>query len=438
MNLEYAVILAAIYLTILAGVAAMWGWFNVSRTYRSNLQHVLRQWDAEVCETASATRQSPIAPGGSASARTSQIEVQRWPSVAILSPGRNEAEHLGETLPELCTQDYPSHRVVFIDDHSDDQTPTITAACSAKYDNLLVVRNDQNPPADWVGKCWAMHMGYRALKQAEAAGQLPTAEWVCFTDADIHWNPTCLRAAMAMAMETEADIVALCPQLTFGTPVEAIVQSQMVLALGLFFPFEKAMDPAHPDTLTGGAFILVRRSLYDSIGGHEAVHDQVVDDINLGRKLKAAGGKVRIALAPQLMWCRMYNGWQDMWEGLTKNAYAGLEYKLWRVAVLSPAVLLCNILPPVYVLISAIWLAVSPGAMSLMAMGLALLTLLLPIRLMNAVRKILELPWPYALAMPAGSAIYLVFVLASTWRYYRGGNIWKGRAYGRGKMVNDQ
>ena len=356
-----------------------------------------------------------------------------WPGVAIFSPGRNEAEHLPTVLPELCAQDYPHLRVVFIDDASDDATPRITAEMQRRFDHLWVVRNETAPPPGWMGKCWALRQGYARLEEAEQAGaDLPDRpiDWLCFTDADIHWHPLLLRTAMALALEHEADLIGVGPTLKFGSASEAIVQLQLILALGLMIPFEKAMEPQTPYALTGGAFILVRRSYYDQIGGHEAVKGEMVEDLKIGQKLKAAGAKHRIALAGDLQWCRMYDGPADMWEGLTKNAYAGIEHRWWKALGLVAIVWLLNVLPPVYALASLVWLLLSPGWMSAASLLLSVAAVLWQARALNAARKVMHVGWPYAWTMALGSAAYSAIILASMLHYHTKGNTWKGRRYG--------
>ena len=50
-------------------------------------------------------------------------EPERWPSVAVLVPARNEADVLPETLPALLAQDYPgAWHLVLVDDRSTDGT----------------------------------------------------------------------------------------------------------------------------------------------------------------------------------------------------------------------------------------------------------------------------------------------------------------------------
>ena len=53
-------------------------------------------------------------------------EPERWPSVCVLVPARNESDLLPSTLPALLAQDYPGEwRVAVVDDRSDDGTPQV-------------------------------------------------------------------------------------------------------------------------------------------------------------------------------------------------------------------------------------------------------------------------------------------------------------------------
>ncbi|MEM1097409.1 MAG: glycosyltransferase family 2 protein [Planctomycetota bacterium] len=373
------------------------------------------------------------------------------PAVAIVAPGRNEADHLPRSLPDLCRQDYPGDlRVIFVDDASTDATPAVCRAALRSFpDRLEVVRNDVEPPAGWVGKTWAIHRGVRHLEtQLEDADH--RTPWLCFTDADLRWHPQLLRIAMDHAQRHDADVVAVAPTLVFGGAWETIVQLQLMVALAAMLPFEKAMDPAHRDiAICGGAFILVRRDTYDQVGGHEAVKGEIVEDLQLGLTLKRSGATMRIALADELQWCRMYDGVADMWEGLTKNAYAGLRREPakalapLKAGLLLIATLLLNIAPMPMALGALIWCVVSPSWIAGVTLAAALLATLLQARALNLTRRLARpidpqqphtlgnkpVPFRYAWTMPIGSAAYSVIMLASILHAHTRGNVWKGRAY---------
>ncbi|MEM9753004.1 MAG: glycosyltransferase family 2 protein, partial [Planctomycetota bacterium] len=359
----------------------------------------------------------------------------------------NEAEHLPRSLADLCRQNYDGPlRVIFVDDASTDATPTITRAALRQFpERLTVVRNDVEPPPGWVGKCWAIHRGVRQLETQleDADARTP---WLCFTDADLRWHPQLLRTAMQHAEAHDADVVAVAPTLVFGGAWETIVQLQLMLALAAMLPFEKAMDPRKKDTaITGGAFILVKRAKYDEIGGHEAVKGEIVEDLQIGLALKRSGAKMRVALAGDLQWCRMYDGVPDMWEGLTKNAYAGLNRNPFKATALLVATLALNIAPMPLAIGALVWCLVSPSWIAIATCAAATLTTLFQARALNAVRKLARptpthpeqphelgtrpVPARYAWTMPIGSAAYSVILLASMWHAHTRGNVWKGRSY---------
>jgi len=357
----------------------------------------------------------------------------RLPPVAILSPGRNEAEHLEALLPALLEQDYPDHRVIFIDDGSDDGTEAVTARLAARDPNLLVFRNEVPPPRGWVGKCWALHRGMEHLAALERA-EGRRYPLVCFTDADVHWDRQCLRRAVTHQAETGADVLGILPHLKFGSTPERLALSAMVMAIGVVLPLEKAMDPRSPRTLLSGAFILARRSLYEAIGGHGAVRDRIIDDIGLGEAMKAAGGRVRLTATRSLVTCRMYEDWPDLWEGLTKNAYAGLGYGPLLAGGFMLATLLANIGPPFYLVAAIIWGLAGGGLPAWLTAAGAAGVLLVQVRVAGAATRVLELPARYRLSLPVSSALYLALIAGSIWRHYRGGNTWKGRHYRHGEV----
>ena len=116
--------------------------------------------------------------------------------------------------------------------------------------------------------------------------------WLLFTDADVDWHPDLIRSALALAEERDADVVGLLPTLRFGSAGEAIVQIQLALALAIFFPIERAMDPepprhphrrgVHPHPPLALRHRRRARRTRTSAG-------EIVEDLALGKTLKAAG-----------------------------------------------------------------------------------------------------------------------------------------------------
>src|SRR5438132_6260235 len=71
------------------------------------------------------------------------------PTVVVIVAARNEAAMLPQTIPTLCRQDYPSLRVILVDDQSDDDSPRVLEALRREYANLIAIRASDRP-AGWI------------------------------------------------------------------------------------------------------------------------------------------------------------------------------------------------------------------------------------------------------------------------------------------------
>ena len=147
------------------------------------------------------------------------------PLVSILVAARNEATAIEQTLSALLRLDYPNFKVILIDDQSSDGTGEIAARIAAKDSRLLVI-SGTDPPADWIGKSWALHQGVK-----NAPG-----EWLLFTDADCIHHPSSLRTAIAFALDKRISLVSLVPALSRLSLAEKLIMPAFVSFLGTFFP----------------------------------------------------------------------------------------------------------------------------------------------------------------------------------------------------------
>ncbi len=390
------------FVIFLASVAAFWAWLWWSPAHRQTFELLLSANDAVSGQ-------------------------HSLPPVTVVVPARNEATVLPKTIPTLCRQDYPHLRVIVVDDHSEDGSAEILNRLAAEYPNLIVVHAAPRPEG-WCGKPWAVSQGVAA---GEGAG------WLLFTDADCEFHPLAVRRAVGLALENDVDLLSLVPQMTFGSTIERLGIPGLVTALALLFPVGWSNDPKREVALAAGAFLLVRRAAYEKIGGHAAVRAEIIEDLNLAKRMKASGAKVHTRLTPDLVRTRMYEGFADLWEGLSKNAYAGMEYqahKFWAGLV---AGLLVAVLPPVYLIASLVWVVANPEAgLAWIALGLAALMNLLIVLVHRRAIRFLRLPAVHVLFMPVSAALYTMIAISSAWQHhFRGGNLWKGRRYSREMLL---
>ena len=99
----------------------------------------------------------------------------------------------------------------------------------------------------------------------------------------------------------------------------------VMTALSVGFSPRKVNDPNTKDAIANGQFILIKRSVYDAIGGHERVKDQIVEDKAIAEQVKWNGYRLIVANGYTVARTRMYTSLPEMWEGWTKNIYLGLS-----------------------------------------------------------------------------------------------------------------
>ena len=357
-----------------------------------------------------------------------------WPAVTVIVPARNEAAMLPRTIPTICQQDYPHLRVIVVDDQSDDATPQILAQLKSHHPNLQTTRAADRPPG-WVGKPWAVAQGVdRANSLNPEPRPLNPDDLLLFTDADIEYHPAALRQAVRLLASGPYDLVSLFPQLHFSCAAERVGLTGLVTVLALGYPAGVVNNPKSKQALAAGGFILVRRSAYESVGGHAAVKDQVIEDINLARALKSAGARLHIRLTDDLLTTRMYEDLPDLWEGLAKNAYAGVNHRPDKFIVGSLLGLLIAVLPPLYFVASLIiallrYPETPPILWAIVALAASINLLMYAIH-RRTIRHF-RLPTWHAWLMPLSLGFYQLIALHSVYQHlFKGGAVWKGRRYG--------
>ena len=89
--------------------------------------------------------------------------------------------------------------------------------------------------------------------------------------------------------------------------------------LALAYPPAKVSDPESRLAAANGQFLLIKRDAYVQIGGHEAVAQSILEDVDLAYLVKRRKLGLRFRYAPDALSAHMYRGFRDMYEGWTKN-----------------------------------------------------------------------------------------------------------------------
>jgi chlorobactene glucosyltransferase len=344
------------------------------------------------------------------------------PLVSVLIPARNEEKNIRRCVEAALAQDYPNFEVLVLDDRSTDSTPGILTELS-KDEPRLVALFGAELPAGWAGKPHALHQA------AESA----TGEWLCFVDADTFLAPNALSATLAAADRTGADMYTIMTTQVMGTFWEKAVLPLVLTALSVGFSPRKINDPRKRDAVANGQFILIKRSVYDAVGGHAAVRNQIVEDKAISEQVKWNGYRLVMADGFAMAQTRMYTSLPTLWEGWTKNIYLGLKD--------SPGMLLLGIFGAFLALMAALFMPLWPllglvsyfngggtPAILVVLEALAVWAVLLYVRAQAA--HAMRIPRWYALTTPLGAGVFAAMMFTSAWKALSGQGIrWKGRTY---------
>jgi glycosyltransferase involved in cell wall biosynthesis len=194
--------------------------------------------------------------------------------------------------------------ILVVDDGSTDRTRTIA-------ESVPGVTVMAAPPLakGWTGKTSAVWAGAKTSH----------GHWILFTDADTIHEAGNLRRAIHEAEKANASMLSYSPRQIVKGFWQRALMPLVFSELALSYPPEKVSDPASRLAAANGQFVLIRRDAYFHVGGHEAVADSVLEDVDLAYLVKRGKLGLRFRYAPDALSTRMYRGFGQMYEGWTKN-----------------------------------------------------------------------------------------------------------------------
>lgn len=331
----------------------------------------------------------------------------KWPRASLVFTARNEGATLGAAVPTMLALDYPDLEFIAVNDRSDDDTGAVLDRFAAADPRLKVI-HVTGLKAGWLGKTHGLQLG----------GEAATGEWILFTDADIHFQPDALKRAVAYARAQSLDHLAAVPVLHERGPLLGICVSAFSLLFALFVRPWRVPNPASHCHGGIGAFNLVRTATYRKMGGHEPIRLRPDDDLKLGKLMKS-GGFSEVVLGVDAISVAWYDSVGGLVRGLEKNAFAGVDYRIWVVgaAMLLHALLVFWPLAAVFVTAGAargLWL----GAVAVM-LGIAV----------DNHRFDGGRAW-HGLFLPVGIAVLdYAIVRSMVLALVRGGIVWRGTHY---------
>jgi chlorobactene glucosyltransferase len=357
----------------------------------------------------------------------SDVAVKELPFVSVVVPARNEESKIARCLESLALQDYPNFEIVVIDDRSTDGTAEIIASLAQRFPNVKHVQGKENPDG-WIGKC-------NALNQAMAHA---SGEWVIFTDADTCHEPNSIRDSVSYALMNKCDLISFVPVQELGSFWERLV---MPVLLGSFLcgdPFHTVNNPANERAYAYGQYILVRRSTYQLVGGHQSVRDEIVEDHALARVFKTKGYRILVGDGKGLYTVRMYTDFHSLWHGWTKNLYSLIECRPGNLFLVLLGINCAVLLPFLEIVglaskVADAFIAPTGAATELLGEMVILIAIQL-FCLILTYRRTCDhhsgVDWRHFLLLPAGALAVTALYLSSAYHVFSGSQVnWKGRRY---------
>jgi hopene-associated glycosyltransferase HpnB len=358
-------------------------------------------------------------------------------SVCAVVPARNEAIALARTLPSLLNQE-SIDLVVVADDSSDDATPEVVHRLAEASERGEALRWVEVPalPTGWSGKVHAIAYATAWLLESESGRMALESGWWLFSDADIEHDSSTVRDLMARAESEEQggpfDLVSVMARLHAGSFWERLLIPPFVFFFQLLYPFGRVRDPRSSVAAAAGGCVLVRRSAYETAGGHTAMRDALIDDVELARLIKASGGRIWLGLDEDIRSIRAYRRLGELWQMVARSAYVQLRYRVDLLCLVILGLAIVVVAPPLLIGAAGVQAAIgsAPAAISLRTLTWASLAWLLQARALLPSVRHHRVPAVYCLTLPVAGGLYALMTLSSAWSHFSGrGSRWRGRSY---------
>jgi glycosyltransferase involved in cell wall biosynthesis len=341
------------------------------------------------------------------------------PSITVIVPARNEEAAIAASLSSLLRSEGVRLQVIAVNDRSTDSTGEIMDAVAEEYaqraaqetspsSHSLAVVHIKELPSDWLGKPHALAVG----------AQLAQADWLLFTDGDVLFAPDALARALDYARAHQTDHLVMMPDWILQSLAEAAMHGAMHALSIWTLRLWRVADPKARDFLGIGAFNLIRRNVYDELGGFTSLRMEVLEDLRLGWKVKRAGYRQQVVLGHGLVSVRWSEGAWGVVQNLEKNLFALYRYQI-PIALGACAGLLLQVVWPLVALFWGGWATAGAVLWYAAIAGVYISS-----------QRVTRVPAYCAILYPVGAGLFCFAHLRSIGlALWRGGVMWRGTLY---------
>ena len=258
-------------------------------------------------------------------------EKQTSGMVSVLVPARNEERNISKCLSSLSNQAYSELEILVLDDNSTDCTASLIESFVNSDLRFKLIKGKQLPDG-WIGKNWACHQLSLAAK----------GEFLLFIDADTILSKGVVSASVAETVQGNVQLLSVMPRRMASCLLERLLLPLIDWATFAWLPLKLAEWHQNAQmSATFGQFVLFTRLAYSRIGGHKMVHDNPLDDFELGRLVKRQGFQWRLIRGKDWVSVLPYSGNKEAFRGISRSVFPALSYRLSFLVVL---IMLCLVL----------------------------------------------------------------------------------------------
>jgi hopene-associated glycosyltransferase HpnB len=353
--------------------------------------------------------------------------LERYPSVRVIIPARNEAEAIGICLSSLLHQDYGGDlAIVLVDDGSSDGTAEVAGEVAGRFaPEKVTIISGQSLPAGWTGKLWAMQQGIAY------ATEHFSPDYFLFTDADIQHDRGNLSRLIAKAEGENQALVSLMVALRCESFWEKFLIPAFVFFFEKLYPFPAVNNPKSSIAAAAGGCILIRREILEKIGGIEILKTALIDDCSLAIAVKkylrshpeSKERSIWLGLSETTRSLRPYPDLDTIWNMVARTAFTQLNYSPLLLLGTLIGMLVTYFAAPIGLIFGVIYgdkfvLVISVITWFLMAVSY------------GPTLQLYGLSLRRSITLPLIAFFYSLMTVDSAFRYWRGqGSAWKGRVY---------
>lgn len=323
-------------------------------------------------------------------------------ATAVCIPMRNESRNVDKLITNLKGALPENSHVYIYEDRSEDDTFDRLRRAIGR-DNRFSVFQGVPLPEGWSGKVHACHQ--LATRTDEP--------FLLFLDADVTIDQTFIARMHSTLVRENAVFLSGFPQFPTSTFLGKLLipMQHVLIAQHLPLFWRKVRHPAF--AAANGMNILMERTSYEDVGGHAAIKQSLIDDIDLCRAFKRQKKVTSLVQVTPYISCDMYETNDEVWNGFSKNVFKGMNesvglalYFFLYYGVQLSAFFLWIVQPSWYTITAALCVWLSRLAVDIKSNG------------------------RYTLLHPLSLMMYLVLLVSAVIRKWRRQPItWKGRSY---------